>query len=305
MTTCSKCGAENKPTAEVCRMCGTPIVGSKPGVADSPQTASSKPTSATEIACPNCQTLNEADWSFCQQCGSKLNQASVSQPAVPNPVQPAAAEQPTVVTPSPVNPPPLARGLKTVPSQVPDGPVLSENPPPPKLTHVPSGLETVVDRSPAPTLTPDSQATEQVRSEHLPSGIDGGVPCPQCGRVNAVDSAFCASCGGSVQVARTIVMASAPAPAKGKLHLIMEGGQPGEVYDLKDETTVGRTTGDITFPHDGFMSGRHARVIRRGATFVLVDEESRNGTFIKIKGEVELKPGDMVLIGRQLFRFEV
>jgi pSer/pThr/pTyr-binding forkhead associated (FHA) protein len=52
------------------------------------------------------------------------------------------------------------------------------------------------------------------------------------------------------------------------------------------------------------MSGRHARVIRRGATFVLVDEESRNGTFIKIKGEIELKPGDMVLIGRQLFRFE-
>jgi pSer/pThr/pTyr-binding forkhead associated (FHA) protein len=99
-------------------------------------------------------------------------------------------------------------------------------------------------------------------------------------------------------------MASVPAPPKGKLHLIMEGGQPGEIYDLKDETTVGRTTGDITFPHDGFMSGRHARLIRRGVSFVLIDEESRNGTFIKIKGEVELKPGDMVLIGRQLFRFE-
>jgi hypothetical protein len=37
----------------------------------------------------------------------------------------------------------------------------------------------------------------------------------------------------------------------------------------------------------------------------LVDDDSRNGTFIRINGEVELKPGDMILIGRQLFRFEV
>ena len=91
-------------------------------------------------------------------------------------------------------------------------------------------------------------------------------------------------------------MASVPAPppVKGKLHLIMEGGQAGDSYDLKDETAVGRTIGDITFPHDGFMSGRHARVVRRGSSFVLVDEDSRNGTFIRINGEVELKPGDMI-----------
>ncbi|HKY06115.1 MAG TPA: FHA domain-containing protein, partial [Blastocatellia bacterium] len=81
--------------------------------------------------------------------------------------------------------------------------------------------------------------------------------------------------------------------------------QQGDVYDLKDETVVGRTSGDISFPHDGFMSSRHARVVRRGSSFVLVDEGSRNGTFIKIRNEVELKPGDTVLIGKQLFRFEV
>jgi pSer/pThr/pTyr-binding forkhead associated (FHA) protein len=101
-----------------------------------------------------------------------------------------------------------------------------------------------------------------------------------------------------------MVMSSVGAPPKGKLHLVMEGGQQGEVFDLGDITVVGRAQGDITFPHDGFMSGRHARIERRGASFVLVDEGSRNGTFIKINGEVELKPGDMVLIGKQLFRFE-
>jgi pSer/pThr/pTyr-binding forkhead associated (FHA) protein len=100
-------------------------------------------------------------------------------------------------------------------------------------------------------------------------------------------------------------MSSVAATPKGRLHLIMEGGQQGEVYDLKDDTVIGRTMGDISFPHDGFMSSRHARIVRRGDSFILADEGSRNGTFIKIKNEVELKPGDMILIGKQLFRFEV
>jgi pSer/pThr/pTyr-binding forkhead associated (FHA) protein len=106
-------------------------------------------------------------------------------------------------------------------------------------------------------------------------------------------------------VAKTIVMSSVAAKPKARLHLIMEGGQPGEVYEIEDETVVGRTGGNITFPHDGFMSGRHARIVQRGDSFILTDEGSRNGTFIKIKGEVELKPGDMILIGKQLFRFDV
>jgi pSer/pThr/pTyr-binding forkhead associated (FHA) protein len=100
------------------------------------------------------------------------------------------------------------------------------------------------------------------------------------------------------------VMTSLPAQTRGKLHLVMEGGQPGEVYELKDETVIGRTAGDISFPHDGYMSGRHARIIRRGEEFVLVDEGSRNGTFVRIKKESKLESGDMILIGKQLFRFE-
>jgi pSer/pThr/pTyr-binding forkhead associated (FHA) protein len=102
-----------------------------------------------------------------------------------------------------------------------------------------------------------------------------------------------------------MVMSSQLAPARARLHLVMEGGQAGEVYELGDDTVIGRSNGNVVFPHDGFMSGRHARIARRGGTFVLTDEGSRNGTFVKISGEVELKPGDMILVGKQLFRFEV
>jgi hypothetical protein len=129
--------------------------------------------------------------------------------------------------------------------------------------------------------------------------------CSKCNQPNHPGSAFCAACGNVLTVAHTVVMASPYAAApKGKLHLVMEGGQAGETYDLTEETVIGRANGDMIFPHDGFMSGRHARIVRRGSSFVLVDEGSRNGTFIRIKGEVELKSGDMILIGKQLFRFE-
>ena len=173
-------------------------------------------------------------------------------------------------------------------------------------------LATVVAPPPAgeqkPAVPPAEMSVEPPRTEPvqpLASPASATVACPKCNYANNPGSSFCANCGSVLTVARTIVMASPLAASKGRLHLVMEGGQQGDVFDLSDETVVGRTNGDITFPHDGFMSGRHARIERRGTTYVLTDAGSRNGTFIKIKGEVELKPGDMILIGKQLFRFEI
>jgi pSer/pThr/pTyr-binding forkhead associated (FHA) protein len=84
----------------------------------------------------------------------------------------------------------------------------------------------------------------------------------------------------------------------------LEGGESGEVYILKSETVIGRTQGDISFAFDELMSSKHGRIVRRGEDFIYIDEDSRNGTFIKIKKEIRLEPGDVLLIGKQLFRFE-
>ncbi len=106
----------------------------------------------------------------------------------------------------------------------------------------------------------------------------------------------------------TIVMSSSPIaapPKQAKLLLIMEGGEVGETFGLKPaETAIGRVDGDIKFPHDGYMSSRHARILQRNGRFFLIDNNSRNGTFVKIHQEIELHPGDVVLVGKQLFRFE-
>jgi hypothetical protein len=189
-------------------------------------------------------------------------------------------------------------------------------------------LPTVVTEAPlrptaeTPAMTPASESEAVPPPAHVPVPAPestqhvqsvSGVLCSQCGQTSNASSSFCANCGAPFSFGRTMVISSesgesgqpATPPIRGRLHLVMEGGQPGEVYELGDETSIGRTTGQITFPHDGFMSGRHARIVRRGGKFALSDEGSRNGTFVKIKGDVELEPGDMILVGKQLFRFEV
>jgi hypothetical protein len=168
----------------------------------------------------------------------------------------------------------------------------------------------IPDQKPAPvTAEPAVQqqkpAVQQPVMTEVVQSVTDAVACTQCGQTSNLGSAFCANCGAPLTVPRTVVMSSPYAPVKAKLHLVMEGGQLGEIYELSDETIIGRTSGDISFPHDGFMSGRHARIMRRGSAFVLSDEGSRNGTFVKIKADVELKNGDMILVGKQLFRFEV
>jgi hypothetical protein len=42
-----------------------------------------------------------------------------------------------------------------------------------------------------------------------------------------------------------------------------------------------------------------------GETLTLVDQGSRNGTYVRIRGERELGNGDYLFLGRNLLRVEV
>jgi hypothetical protein len=250
-------------------------------------------------------------------------------PPVPPPVVPTP---PPVGHQTPLPPPVPATVAHTLPPEVRatiDAPMSEPKPAvslPSDLTTAPNLYKTSSDE--ATTIVEDSQ-------NYTPVLTGNEVVCPKCAHKSAAGSLFCANCGGSLAVqtppppvstappptpmptaptsmptqpnaGQTMVISSMPAPSavQGKLHLVMEGGQAGEVYDLKEDTGIGRTTGEIVFPHDGYMSGRHSRIVQRGSDFFLSDEGSRNGTFVRIKGEVKLEPGDMILVGKQLFRFE-
>lgn len=68
--------------------------------------------------------------------------------------------------------------------------------------------------------------------------------------------------------------------------------------------TVGRETGDWTFPYDQTMSGRHAEIRSEDAEFVVHDLGSRNGVALAVRGERAITRGQRILIGEQILRLE-
>lgn len=87
----------------------------------------------------------------------------------------------------------------------------------------------------------------------------------------------------------------------------VEGVTRDVYYPTRDEAVVGREQGDIVFTNDPFMSRRHAAITRdpTSGTFSLRDLGSSNGTYLAIRSERELTPGDHVRIGQHLFRLDV
>jgi pSer/pThr/pTyr-binding forkhead associated (FHA) protein len=86
---------------------------------------------------------------------------------------------------------------------------------------------------------------------------------------------------------------------------ILEGGGDGDVFPLKTgENLVGRGTGDVSFPHDGYVSSKHAAIVVGEGTLLVRDLGSANGTFARVNGEASLSPGDLLLVGEQILRVD-
>ena len=91
-----------------------------------------------------------------------------------------------------------------------------------------------------------------------------------------------------------------------RLVQILEGGVRGAAFPLKEgDNPLGREQGDITFPTDGFVSGRHAVLTVRKDQLMVRDVGSSNGTFMRLAGPTFVDNGDHFLIGRQLLRVEI
>lgn len=87
---------------------------------------------------------------------------------------------------------------------------------------------------------------------------------------------------------------------------ILQGGALGATVCARGNTLqIGREGGDLNFPTDLYMSGNHCKLEEAGGKFLLHDTTSRNGTFVRVKGERELTHGDYVFIGRKLLRVEI
>lgn len=113
---------------------------------------------------------------------------------------------------------------------------------------------------------------------------------------------------GDVVLAGTQLLKYDPEPDTGRAYLrvLLPTGGIGESHPLtRDETTIGRTKGDITFPDDFSVAEPHARVVKTDDGYAVEDLGTRNGTFLRLNSEAPLVDGDIVIIGKHIFRFEI
>lgn len=104
----------------------------------------------------------------------------------------------------------------------------------------------------------------------------------------------------------TFFFASPRKEASFRVVQILEGGGSGMVVHAREnQVTIGREGGDMNFPNDPYISGRHVKVQWGEDGLQLLDLDSKNGTYLRLRGEQELVHGDYLFLGRQLLRVEI
>ncbi len=147
--------------------------------------------------------------------------------------------------------------------------------------------------------------------------------CAACGYDNAQSVKFCGNCGKRLDgaaappavegegVGRTMFMHAADTGGAltkemiCKLVTIDQSGREGMTFTIKSgETICGRVNGVILFFDDPFVSPTHCKFAFHGGKLKVVDLGSLNGVYMRVKQERRLDDGELIRLGRQLFRFE-
>ena len=262
------------------------------------------------IICPNCKQENADDYVYCLYCGSELRAA----PTVP----PTPANEPIPLT-NVVSKPPVTQSSPSIPSvQVMPWDQVIPNIPdsPSKVSQAPT-----VPQKIEPVPPPIPQSVPPVA--YNPPPVVGTAPavqerrCPQCNNIIPPGFRFCGFCGYQVSSeqmdsqakGRTVFMQAVMPVEKPKpifrAQVIKSDGTGGPIYTLSTkETMFGRSKGLILLADDKFVSPLHGRFKLENDELYVVDENSLNGIYKKVIGEVELKSQDYFRIGKQLLRFD-
>jgi hypothetical protein len=201
----------------------------------------------------------------------------------------------------------------------PQGPVqmLAGEPPPPESIFARDELKK--RRSPSGQAAAVAQASG-VRAAGVESAVSSSelsleelmeqaknYVCRSCSTPVPMGHKFCGRCGAAMPPeilnARTQFFGQLQVPGKAKLILIRGEGVEGLSYQLNAEQHIVGRNGQLVFD-DPYVSPRHANLFYRGGKLVVRDEGSLNGVFWRVRGSVEVSPGDLILAGEQLFRVE-
>ncbi len=139
--------------------------------------------------------------------------------------------------------------------------------------------------------------------------------CWRCHGARDPGASFCRFCGASFHEARESPRATpqpgefraiaGPARSPRLVTLLKDGSEGRSIALAEGDADIGAGEGEVTFPDDPYMSARHARVACRSGAYILVDLDSVNGVYLRLREEVELRDHDLLLLGQQVLRFEL
>ena len=334
MITCSKCGRENEDQFKFCLGCGSNL---------EEQRAQSNAAPAAPANCPQCGTPVTPGQRFCGGCGYNVEAHAktvlpVAAPAAapsPSPAGPPPPAAPPSPTPSQgqasVAAP--AAGPYVTPST--GAPVVGElikiNPDgSPGESHKLHPGDNIIGRSHSnPLFSSDEFLSPQHANFHVTPGQIRLVDLrSENGLFRRIGEPTELQHGDMLRIGQellrfelmaqaerllpastdgTLIAGSPAAGAWGRLERVSAPGEASFIFVLRGtEQFIGRERGDILFRDDGYVSGRHARVFSDGqGRYFIEDLGSSNGTFIRIRGEVVVNSGTLILMGKQPFRIQL
>lgn len=369
--TCQTCRTVNPPGMQFCKMCGTPLASRAPGPAVPAQAPVVPPAapplvpvnytppppanaaSTQTFTCAVCASPTPAGFTFCQNCGARLE--------APTQVSPPPLARPQVLSTLPGTPPGTPSGQHTPPAGTPPLPQAAAKRGDPMAVTFRADLpvsvltasggwgvlvrvhvdgkdgtrtplterEVTLGRDPGGLSFADDRylAGRHATIERGPQGATLRVLDEVNGVFVRLREAHLLVDGDAVLVGQQVLRYEQvvaperePAPltqhgvslfgtparaAWGRLRQLTTAGLTRDVIHLgRPEVVLGREDGDHHFPDDDFMSRRHVAFTHAGGRAQVSDLGSSNGTYVRVRGEAQLRPGDVFRLGDQLLRFE-
>jgi hypothetical protein len=86
----------------------------------------------------------------------------------------------------------------------------------------------------------------------------------------------------------------------------LEGPYAGQRFEVQTPAVLGRDREcHLALPEDGFVSSKHAELVREGRRLIVSDLGSRNGTLVngdRIEGPIRVSKGDVIQVGTTALR---
>jgi pSer/pThr/pTyr-binding forkhead associated (FHA) protein len=232
------------------------------------------------MECLNCHTTFPAGSKFCGFCGQPLAlvAAAIAPPPLPRAVEPQPVAPPPPKVESPASPASVSQlfaapTVSSWESPQPVSPAAAAFPPGPPVTRSqPQTISPPAARPAQPVRAPSAASLDTT----MPASLQAGTLLFDGFRVPSIEA--------HISEKKT-------------------DGTWGHPLQIVGGVSIGRANCEINFPDDARLSDRHALLSNREGKLYLADFGSLGGTFIKQRQDTELLPGDVFLLGQDLFRF--